>query len=63
MFMILLPYRRQQAVAYAHYWAYRRNPSYYDFEAIGGDCTNFVSQCIFEIQRSETEFLQVITLR
>ena len=45
--MILLPYRRQQAVAYAHYWAYRRNPAYYDFEAIGGDCTNFASQCLY----------------
>ena len=25
----------------------KRNPSYYNYDAIGGDCTNFVSQCIF----------------
>ena len=24
-----------------------RNPAYYNFDAIGGDCTNFVSQCLF----------------
>lgn len=40
-------YDRDKAVAYAHRWAYLRNPSYYDFEEIGGDCTNFASQCIF----------------
>lgn len=44
--MILLPYRRQQAVAYAHFWAYRRNPAYYNFDNVGGDCTNFASQCL-----------------
>jgi hypothetical protein len=35
------------AVNYAHQWAYSRNPAYYNFEQLGGDCTNFVSQCIF----------------
>ncbi|MEG0753033.1 MAG: amidase domain-containing protein [Angelakisella sp.] len=40
------PYNRQAAVNYAHQWAYRRNPAFYDFEEIGGDCTNFASQCI-----------------
>ena len=43
----LLPYDRAAAVAYAHTWAYRRNPLYYDFGSIGGDCTNFASQCIY----------------
>lgn len=43
----LQPYRREAAVAYAHQWAYRRNPAYYDYEKIGGDCTNFVSQCLY----------------
>ena len=28
-------------------WAYSRNPKYYDFDNLGGDCTNFVSQCIY----------------
>lgn len=40
-------YRREDAVAYARKWAYRRNPAYYDFQLLGGDCTNFASQCIF----------------
>ena len=39
-------YERGKAVAYAHKWAFGRNPAYYDFENIGGDCTNFASQCI-----------------
>lgn len=43
----LLPYNRDAAVAYAHRWAYGRNPAYYDYEAIGGDCTNFASQCLY----------------
>ena len=41
------PYDREAAVAYAHEWAYRRNPKYLDFENIGGDCTNFASQCLY----------------
>ena len=45
--MILLPYDRISAVRYAHIWAYGRNPAFYDYEKIGGDCTNFASQCIY----------------
>ena len=41
------PYNREAAVSYARKWAYSRNPTYYDFEKIGGDCTNFASQCIY----------------
>lgn len=40
-------YDRAKAVAYAHKWAYQRNPAYYNFDKIGGDCTNFVSQCLY----------------
>lgn len=40
-------YDRDAAVAYAHKWAYGRNPDYYDFQNIGGDCTNFASQCLY----------------
>lgn len=40
-------YNREDAVNYAESWALKRNPAYYDFENIGGDCTNFVSQCIY----------------
>ncbi len=40
-------YDRAKAMAYAHQWALRRNPQYYDFERIGGDCTNFASQVLY----------------
>ena len=40
-------YNRAAAVAYAHAWAYRRNPRYYNYEELGGDCTNFASQCLY----------------
>lgn len=42
-----MPYNRSKAVDYAHRWAFGRNPHYFDFEGIGGDCTNFISQCLF----------------
>lgn len=45
------PYNREAALAYARKWSFSRNPSYYDFSEIGGDCTNFISQCIFEGSR------------
>lgn len=40
-------YDRAAAVAYARKWAVGRNPKFYDFNDIGGDCTNFASQCIY----------------
>lgn len=43
----MIPYNRAAAVAYAHRWAFGRNPKYYDYEEIGGDCTNFASQCLY----------------
>lgn len=43
----LLPYDRHAVVRYAHQWAYGRNPAFYDYEKIGGDCTNFASQCVY----------------
>lgn len=45
--MIFRPYRRLNAVLYAHHWAYGRNPRFYDYEELGGDCTNFASQCVY----------------
>lgn len=42
-----IPYDRIAAVAYARRWALDRNPAFYDFEKIGGDCTNFASQSIY----------------
>ena len=40
-------YNRQKVYEYAKKWAYGRNPQYYNYDPVGGDCTNFVSQCIF----------------
>lgn len=42
-----IPYDRDAAVAYARTWALGRNPDFYDFENVGGDCTNFASQCLY----------------
>ena len=43
----ILSYDRDSAINYASKWAFARNPLYYDFDPIGGDCTNFTSQCLF----------------
>ena len=43
----LVLYDRMAAVRYAHQLAYGRNPAFYDYEYIGGDCTNFASQCVY----------------
>ena len=45
--MNVIDYNRENAVAYARKWAFGRNPEYYNFNRIGGDCTNFASQCIY----------------
>lgn len=41
-------YDRQKAIKYASRWAFDRNPAYYNFDSVGGDCTNFISQCLYE---------------
>ena len=41
-----ITYNPSKAVAYAKKWAYGRNPNYKDYDPLGGDCANFVSQCI-----------------
>ncbi len=43
----IIPYSRDLAVAYANKWSLYRNPLYLDFSQLGGDCTNFISQCIY----------------
>lgn len=42
-----IEYNRTAAVEYAERWALSRNPKFYSFENIGGDCTNFASQCVY----------------
>lgn len=44
--MTEMAYDREVAMLYARTWALGRNPLYADFERMGGDCTNFASQCI-----------------
>ena len=44
--MKLKKYNRQKAIDYARTWALGRNPLYHDYENYGGDCTNFISQCL-----------------
>ncbi|MEG1310358.1 MAG: amidase domain-containing protein [Bacilli bacterium] len=39
-------YNRQAAIDYAHKYAKGKNPKYKYFD--GNDCTNFVSQCVYE---------------
>jgi len=43
----MVEYNRQAAVDYAYKWALSRNPAFYNFDTVGGNCTNFVSQCIY----------------
>ena len=40
-------YNRKEAIEYALKWVYKRNPKYYNFDNVGGDCTSFISQCIY----------------
>ncbi len=45
--LLEIPYDRGRAVEYAKTWALSRNPLFLDFTGQGGNCTNFVSQCVF----------------
>lgn len=45
--MKIIEYNRQATLLYARTWAFMRNPAYYDFSMLGGDCTAFASQCLY----------------
>jgi hypothetical protein len=45
--LVTKEYDRTHALTYARRWALSRNPLYYDYTGIGGNCTNFVSQCLY----------------
>lgn len=45
--LLMKPYNRERAVEYARRWALSRNPLFTDFSGLGGNCTNFVSQCVY----------------
>ena len=40
-------YDRENAVLYAGRYAFSQNPIFGNFRGIGGNCTNFVSQCVY----------------
>ncbi|MBQ8430776.1 MAG: amidase domain-containing protein [Clostridia bacterium] len=42
----MIKYNRDLAVKYARKYALNYNPNYFHFDGIGGDCTNFISQCL-----------------
>ena len=44
--LLYKPYDNDAALAYARRWALSRNPLFYNFSGVGGDCTSFVSQCV-----------------
>lgn len=45
--LVTKEYNRTNAMVYARRWAFDRNPLYYNYTGIGGNCTNFTSQCIY----------------
>ncbi|HOP09876.1 MAG TPA: amidase domain-containing protein [Oscillospiraceae bacterium] len=42
-----ITYNRAAVVRYAEKWAFGRNPRFPNFDGMGGDCTNFASQCMY----------------
>ncbi len=40
-------YNRSNATQYALEFWNKRNSNYLNFDSLGGDCTNFISQCLF----------------
>ena len=45
--LVIKPYGRTRAVMYAERYAFGQNPVFGNFRGIGGNCTNFVSQCVY----------------
>ncbi len=45
--LVIKPYERDRAEAYARRWALSRNPLFVDYTGRGGNCTNFVSQAVY----------------
>ncbi len=44
--LVSKPYDRESALRYARRWALSRNPLFYNFAGVGGNCTSFVSQSV-----------------
>ena len=45
--LVTKTYDRMRAYEYAKKWAFSRNPLFANYSGIGGNCTNFVSQCLY----------------
>ena len=45
-FLGVFSYSAKKAVAYANKYCDKRNKEYHDYSNEGGDCANFVSQCL-----------------
>ena len=45
--LVLHPYNRQKAVEYAQRFALKTNPKFFDYANSGGNCANYVSQCVY----------------
>lgn len=45
--MFTVEYNRMRAVEYAQRWALSYNPAFTNFDELGGDCTSFISQCVY----------------
>ena len=45
-FIGVFSYSAKKAVAYANKYCDKRNSNYHDYSNEGGDCANFVSQCL-----------------
>lgn len=44
---VIIPYNRERAVEYAKQHALVRDYSFFDFTDYGGNCTAYISQCLF----------------
>ncbi|MGL4345593.1 MAG: amidase domain-containing protein [Cellulosilyticaceae bacterium] len=47
MTQVLIPYNAAAAIGYAYRYAKNPNPKWHNYEQYGGNCTNFISQCLF----------------
>lgn len=45
--LVTKTYEREKALLYAERYAFSQNPIFGNFRGIGGNCTNFVSQCVY----------------
>ncbi len=45
--MLIREFNRGKSLSYARRYALSRNERYFNFSSLGGDCTNFCSQCLY----------------